>query len=81
MTDRTDDFRLIAAALPPQPRRGSPHPPKVGELVPMMFLFSHSAVLGCRCIHTYAAQPFISSFYCVCVFCVWSTFSEMVLHK
>lgn len=29
MTDRTDDFRLIAAALPPQPRRGSPHPPKV----------------------------------------------------
>eukprot|EP00752_Nemacystus_decipiens_P003584 g3303.t1 len=28
MTDRTDDFRLIAAALPPQPRRGSPHPPK-----------------------------------------------------
>ncbi|CAM9201539.1 unnamed protein product [Ectocarpus sp. 12 AP-2014] len=28
MTDRTDDFRLIAAALPPQPRRASPHPPK-----------------------------------------------------
>ncbi len=29
MTDRTDDFRLIAAALPPQPRRASSHAPKV----------------------------------------------------
>lgn len=28
MTDRTDDFRLIAAALPPPPRV-SPPPPKV----------------------------------------------------
>lgn len=62
MTDRTDDFRLIAAALPPQPRRASSHAPKVREKVRVVLSYAlprHPADAGaaatmvkgegCRC--------------------------------
>lgn len=56
MTDRTDDFKFIAAALPP-PARVSPPPPKVRRL-PV-------CVCACVCVRaSYLASPPLKTRVC-----------------